>query len=66
MDGRNGRLIRCVIVQLIRAASIINALAISPLNTEEGSVRVYGVFEHILQKYGIYTIILKKNDIFSF
>jgi len=43
MDGRNGRLIRCVIVQLIRTASIINALAISPLNTEEGSVRVYGV-----------------------
>lgn len=41
MDDRNGRLIRCVIVQLIQG--IINAIAISPLNTEEGSIHVFGV-----------------------
>lgn len=28
----------------MQAAGIINAIAISPLNTEEGSIRVFGVF----------------------
>lgn len=54
MDGRNGRLIRCVIVQLIRAIGIINALAIIPLNTEEGSAPYFRSFLARVPNNGVY------------
>lgn len=63
MDGRNGRLIRCVIVQLIRAIGIINALAISPLNTKEGSPYFRSFIRLVCASNTAYT---KKNDILLF